>query len=77
MAVRSILKVDPFRQTVTTIIWMRVYWIDEFIQWNPEEYHGIKSQTLSGQYLFIQDQLVRMDFISLIRINCSYSKLRT
>ena len=43
MGLRKILEVDEFRQLVRFSLWIREYWVDEFITWNPESYGGMST----------------------------------
>lgn len=38
--------VDDKAQTVTVIMWMRLYWVDAQLTWNPEEYGGVHTLNL-------------------------------
>ena len=41
IAIRAINNIDQIEGTVTSNIWLRYYWHDDFLCWNPESYSNI------------------------------------
>ena len=38
---RKILAVEEHEQRINVSLWIREYWIDEYITWDPKEYEGL------------------------------------
>ena len=36
-----VVKIVESEQTVTQKIWLRMSWMNEFMQWNPDDYGGV------------------------------------
>ena len=45
IALRAINNVDQIEGTITSNVWLRYYWNDKHLTWNPENYNNI-SQTV-------------------------------
>nr|XP_061817725.1 5-hydroxytryptamine receptor 3B-like [Nerophis lumbriciformis] len=58
LILQSILDVDGKTQTVTTSIWYRQIWADEFLVWDPEEFDGIEEISLSSDAIWVPDIIV-------------------
>ncbi|KAM6969943.1 5-hydroxytryptamine receptor 3B [Aplochiton taeniatus] len=58
LILQSILDVDGQTQKVTTSIWYRQIWIDEFLVWDPEEFDGITEISLSSDAIWVPDVIV-------------------
>ncbi|XP_034437322.1 neuronal acetylcholine receptor subunit alpha-7a [Hippoglossus hippoglossus] len=41
LSLMQIIDVDEKNQILTTNIWLHLYWNDDYLQWNPEEYPGV------------------------------------
>ncbi|XP_057677503.1 5-hydroxytryptamine receptor 3B, partial [Corythoichthys intestinalis] len=55
---QSILDVDSKTQSITTSIWYRQIWTDEFLVWDPDEFDGINEISLSSDAIWIPDIIV-------------------
>ncbi|XP_062288501.1 5-hydroxytryptamine receptor 3B [Scomber scombrus] len=55
---QSILDVDGKTQSITTSIWYRQVWTDEFLVWDPEEFDGINEISLSSDAIWIPDVII-------------------
>ncbi|KAK7925103.1 hypothetical protein WMY93_007413 [Mugilogobius chulae] len=58
LILQSVLDVDGKTQTVTTSIWYRQTWTDEFLVWNPEDFDGITEISLSSDAIWVPDVIV-------------------
>uniref|UniRef100_A0A8C9KS24 5-hydroxytryptamine receptor 3A n=1 Tax=Panthera tigris altaica TaxID=74533 RepID=A0A8C9KS24_PANTA len=56
--VYAILSVDEKNQVLTTYIWYRQYWTDEFLQWNPEDFDNITKLSLPTESIWVPDILI-------------------
>ncbi|XP_041951775.1 5-hydroxytryptamine receptor 3B [Alosa sapidissima] len=56
--IQSILDVDGQNQKVTTSIWYRQIWIDEFLVWDPEEFDDINEISLSSDAIWVPDVII-------------------
>ncbi|XP_074160319.1 5-hydroxytryptamine receptor 3A isoform X2 [Sminthopsis crassicaudata] len=54
----AILNVDEKNQVLTTYIWYRQYWIDEFLKWNPEDFDNITQLSIPTDYIWVPDILI-------------------
>ncbi|XP_056911201.1 5-hydroxytryptamine receptor 3B [Takifugu flavidus] len=54
----SVLDVDGKTQSITTSIWYRQVWTDEFLVWDPEEFDGLNEISLSSDAIWIPDVIV-------------------
>ncbi|KAM9788458.1 5-hydroxytryptamine receptor 3B, partial [Neosynchiropus ocellatus] len=59
LILQSVLDVDSKTQSITTSIWYRQIWTDEFLVWDPEEFDGINEISLSSDAIWIPDIIVR------------------
>ncbi|XP_061608667.1 5-hydroxytryptamine receptor 3B [Phyllopteryx taeniolatus] len=55
---QSVLDVDSKTQSITTSIWYRQIWTDEFLVWDPDEFDGINEISLSSDAIWIPDIIV-------------------
>lgn len=46
IAIRAINNIDQIEGTITSNIWLRYYWHDDFLCWNPESYSNISEIVL-------------------------------
>ncbi|XP_056263091.1 5-hydroxytryptamine receptor 3B isoform X2 [Pseudoliparis swirei] len=58
LILQSVLDVDGKTQTITTSIWYRQIWTDEFLIWDPEEFDGITEISLSSDAIWIPDVII-------------------
>ncbi|CAD7689977.1 unnamed protein product [Nyctereutes procyonoides] len=56
--VYAILSVDEKNQVLTTYIWYRQYWTDEFLQWNPEDFDNITKLSIPTESIWVPDILI-------------------
>ncbi|XP_004416432.1 PREDICTED: 5-hydroxytryptamine receptor 3A isoform X1 [Odobenus rosmarus divergens] len=54
----AILSVDEKNQVLTTYIWYRQYWTDEFLQWNPEDFDNITKLSIPTESIWVPDILI-------------------
>ncbi|XP_068741525.1 neuronal acetylcholine receptor subunit alpha-7-like [Montipora capricornis] len=55
IALNQIIDLDERLQTMTTIVWVRLYWNDFRLKWNSSHYGGIKSFVTSSKKLWLPD----------------------
>uniref|UniRef100_A0A8C4EKB8 5-hydroxytryptamine (serotonin) receptor 3B n=1 Tax=Dicentrarchus labrax TaxID=13489 RepID=A0A8C4EKB8_DICLA len=58
LILQSVLDVDGNTQSITTSIWYRQIWTDEFLVWDPEEFDGINEISLSSDAIWVPDVIV-------------------
>ncbi|XP_070305831.1 5-hydroxytryptamine receptor 3B-like [Salvelinus sp. IW2-2015] len=58
LILQSVLDVDGKTQQVTTSIWYRQIWTDEFLVWDPEEFDGITEISLSSDAIWVPDLII-------------------
>ncbi|KAM4545801.1 5-hydroxytryptamine receptor 3B [Odontesthes bonariensis] len=58
LTLQSVLDVDGKTQSITTSIWYRQIWRDEFLVWDPEEFDGINEISLSSDAIWVPDVIV-------------------
>ncbi|XP_077162495.1 5-hydroxytryptamine receptor 3A-like isoform X2 [Paroedura picta] len=58
LMVYAILSVDEKNQVLTTYIWYRQCWTDEFLQWNPEEFDNLTQMSIPTQAIWVPDILI-------------------
>ncbi|XP_004382575.1 5-hydroxytryptamine receptor 3A [Trichechus manatus latirostris] len=56
--VYAILNVDEKNQVLTTYIWYRQCWTDEFLQWNPEDFDNITRLSIPTDSIWVPDILI-------------------
>ncbi|XP_004689305.1 PREDICTED: 5-hydroxytryptamine receptor 3A isoform X2 [Condylura cristata] len=54
----AILSVDEKNQVLTTYIWYRQFWTDEFLQWNPEDFDNITKLSIPTDSIWVPDILI-------------------
>ncbi|KAL7981627.1 hypothetical protein Chor_005715 [Crotalus horridus] len=54
----AILSVDEKNQVLTTYIWYRQHWIDEFLKWNPEDFDNITQMSIPTEAIWVPDILI-------------------
>ncbi|XP_070329662.1 5-hydroxytryptamine receptor 3A isoform X3 [Odocoileus virginianus] len=54
----AILSVDEKNQVLTTYIWYRQYWTDEFLQWDPEDFDNITKLSIPTDSIWVPDILI-------------------
>uniref|UniRef100_A0A672SC46 5-hydroxytryptamine receptor 3B n=1 Tax=Sinocyclocheilus grahami TaxID=75366 RepID=A0A672SC46_SINGR len=78
LIIKSVLDVDGQTQKVTTSIWYRQIWNDEFLVWDPEEFDGITEISLSSDAIWVPDVIIsefvdvgKSPVIPYVYVNCS------
>ncbi|KAG1940671.1 5-hydroxytryptamine receptor 3A-like [Pimephales promelas] len=56
--VYAILNVDEKNQVLTTYVWYRQQWIDEFLVWDPEEFDEVKQISIPTANIWVPDILI-------------------
>ncbi|XP_048471543.1 5-hydroxytryptamine receptor 3A [Rhincodon typus] len=56
--VYAILDVDEKNQVLTTYIWYRQIWTDEFLMWNPKNFDDIKQISIPTANIWVPDILI-------------------
>ncbi|NXE55555.1 5HT3A protein, partial [Casuarius casuarius] len=56
--VYAILGVDEKNQVLTTYIWYRQHWIDEFLQWDPARFDNVTQISLPTESIWVPDILI-------------------
>ncbi|KAI5282573.1 5-hydroxytryptamine receptor 3A [Manis pentadactyla] len=56
--VYAILSVDEKNQVLTTYIWYRQYWTDEFLQWDPGDFDNITKLSIPTDSIWVPDILI-------------------
>ncbi|XP_051960468.1 5-hydroxytryptamine receptor 3A [Xyrauchen texanus] len=78
LIIQSVLDVDGQTQKVTTSIWYRQIWTDEFLVWDPEDFDGITEISLSSDAIWVPDVIIsefvdvgKSPVIPYVYVNCS------
>uniref|UniRef100_A0A3P8WE65 5-hydroxytryptamine receptor 3A n=1 Tax=Cynoglossus semilaevis TaxID=244447 RepID=A0A3P8WE65_CYNSE len=58
LMVYSILNVDEKNQVLTTYVWYRQSWTDEFLVWDPEDFDEVKQLSLPTANVWVPDILI-------------------
>ncbi|CAN9501274.1 unnamed protein product [Ophioblennius macclurei] len=58
LMVYSILNVDEKNQVLTTYVWYRQSWTDEFLVWDPEDFDEVKQVSLPTANVWVPDILI-------------------
>uniref|UniRef100_A0A671RY27 5-hydroxytryptamine receptor 3A n=1 Tax=Sinocyclocheilus anshuiensis TaxID=1608454 RepID=A0A671RY27_9TELE len=58
LMVYAILNVDEKNQVLTTYVWYRQQWIDEFLAWDPEEFDDVKQISIPTANIWVPDILI-------------------
>ncbi|XP_077596972.1 5-hydroxytryptamine receptor 3A [Stigmatopora nigra] len=58
LMVYSILNVDEKNQVLTTYVWYRQSWTDEFLVWNPKDFDQVKQVSLPTANVWVPDILI-------------------
>ncbi|XP_035288544.1 5-hydroxytryptamine receptor 3B [Anguilla anguilla] len=66
LILQSVLEVDGQTQKVTTSMWYRQIWKDEFLVWDPAEFDGINEISLSSDAIWVPD-IVISEFVDVGR----------
>ncbi|KAL8173534.1 UNVERIFIED_CONTAM: 5-hydroxytryptamine receptor 3A [Gekko kuhli] len=56
--VYAILSVDEKNQVLTTYIWYRQCWTDEFLTWNPEDFDNLTQMSIRTEAIWVPDILI-------------------
>ncbi|KAG8141643.1 hypothetical protein E2320_007227 [Naja naja] len=54
----AILSVDEKNQVLTTYIWYRQHWVDEFLKWNPQDFDNITQMSVPTEAIWVPDILI-------------------
>ncbi|XP_073791440.1 5-hydroxytryptamine receptor 3B isoform X2 [Danio rerio] len=78
LIIQAVLDVDGQTQKVTTSIWYRQIWNDEFLVWDPDEFDGITEISLSSDAIWVPDLIIsefvdvgKSPVIPYVYVNCS------
>ncbi|CAD5225235.1 unnamed protein product [Bursaphelenchus okinawaensis] len=55
---KQILKIDERDQTIKCYLWLELYWTDELLKWNPEDYGGLDRMHVPSTKIWRPDILV-------------------
>ncbi|NXG78560.1 5HT3A protein, partial [Baryphthengus martii] len=58
LMVYAILSVDEKNQVLTTYIWYRQHWTDEFLQWDPTRFDNLTQISLPVESIWVPDILI-------------------
>ncbi|KAK5601506.1 hypothetical protein CRENBAI_025229 [Crenichthys baileyi] len=61
MILDAISEVDEKLQTVTNHIWIKMYWINEFLTWNTSGFCGMDMLTIPSSMIWIPDIIIQED----------------
>ncbi|XP_075694868.1 5-hydroxytryptamine receptor 3A-like [Rhinoderma darwinii] len=56
--VYAILGVDEKNQVLTTYIWYRQFWVDEFLTWDPMDYENVSQISIPTEKIWVPDILI-------------------
>uniref|UniRef100_A0A8C5PVK3 5-hydroxytryptamine receptor 3A n=1 Tax=Leptobrachium leishanense TaxID=445787 RepID=A0A8C5PVK3_9ANUR len=56
--VYAILGVDEKNQVLTTYIWYRQFWMDEFLTWDPAEFENVTQVSIPTEKIWVPDILI-------------------
>ncbi|XP_032227220.2 neuronal acetylcholine receptor subunit beta-3-like [Nematostella vectensis] len=66
---RQVIDLDEREQILTTNVWIRQYWADHFLQWNPDDFSGIKS------IIIAPDKVWKPDVLLFNQVNTDFGNL--
>ncbi|ELU11706.1 hypothetical protein CAPTEDRAFT_90740, partial [Capitella teleta] len=55
ITLHEIVELDNRKQSLTTSIWMRLYWNASNLRWNPDEYGGVDQVSIMADQLWTPD----------------------
>ncbi|XP_074416961.1 5-hydroxytryptamine receptor 3A [Larus michahellis] len=58
LMVYAILSVDEKNQVLTTYVWYRQHWTDEFLRWDPERFDNLTQISLPVESIWVPDILI-------------------
>ncbi|XP_074891290.1 5-hydroxytryptamine receptor 3A-like [Buteo buteo] len=58
LMVYAILSVDEKNQVLTTYIWYRQHWTDEFLRWDPAHFDNLTQISLPAESIWVPDILI-------------------
>ncbi|XP_075630534.1 5-hydroxytryptamine receptor 3A-like isoform X1 [Balearica regulorum gibbericeps] len=58
LMVYAILSVDEKNQVLTTYIWYRQHWTDEFLRWDPARFDNLTQISLPAESIWVPDILI-------------------
>uniref|UniRef100_A0A6I8PKV6 5-hydroxytryptamine receptor 3A n=1 Tax=Xenopus tropicalis TaxID=8364 RepID=A0A6I8PKV6_XENTR len=56
--VYAILGVDEKNQVLTTYIWYRQFWVDEFLTWDPKKFENVSQISIPTEKIWVPDILI-------------------
>ena len=56
-ALYQMINFDVKQETISNLLWQRVYWTDEFLQWDPEDFGGVHTIRVSQKSIWMPDLL--------------------
>ncbi|NWX43044.1 5HT3A protein, partial [Steatornis caripensis] len=66
LMVYAILSVDEKNQVLTTYIWYRQHWTDEFLRWDPARFDNLTQISLPAESIWVPDILIN-EFVDVGR----------
>ncbi|XP_041365994.1 neuronal acetylcholine receptor subunit alpha-7-like [Gigantopelta aegis] len=73
MSLRQIIELNEPKQTLSTNVWLRMYWSDNRLTWNSSEFSGIEKIILPSTLIWIPDLTL---YDSAVKSSSSMSKYR-
>ncbi|KAK2834754.1 hypothetical protein Q7C36_015455 [Tachysurus vachellii] len=58
LSLMQIMDVDEKNQVLTTNIWLQLYWVDYYLQWNPSDYPGVSNVRFPDHQIWKPDILL-------------------
>ncbi|XP_078700715.1 neuronal acetylcholine receptor subunit alpha-10-like [Branchiostoma floridae x Branchiostoma belcheri] len=55
VALRQVVGLNELKEVFTTLLWLRLYWTDEFLQWNTSQYDGLATTTFQSSEIWTPD----------------------
>ncbi|CAH1254222.1 CHRNA7 [Branchiostoma lanceolatum] len=55
VALRQVVDLNELQEVFTTLLWLRLYWTDELLQWNASQYDGLTSTTFHSSEVWRPD----------------------
>ncbi|EDO32052.1 predicted protein, partial [Nematostella vectensis] len=75
LMLKQIIDVDEKNQILTTNVWIRLYWKDHLLNWNPEDFGGVKSINVEPNNVWKPDILLYNP--TDLRVESLYKKIDT
>ncbi|XP_035666635.1 neuronal acetylcholine receptor subunit alpha-10-like [Branchiostoma floridae] len=55
VALRQVVDLNELQEVFTTLMWLRLYWTDELLQWNTSQYDGLTTTTFHSSEVWRPD----------------------